>query len=144
MEEFIKHLEENSILITKQVRKNKWILEDVEAELSVTGSILAPTTALDIAELFEDYVNIIVVLDNFPVNFNLLRQYELKELITDELILIKDIARIDSIYNGNLTSFLNYVIDKVPINVRNVKTKRNMINYKINPIQTEEGVKLKC
>lgn len=144
MEEFIKHLEENSILITKQVRKNKWILEDVEAELSITGSILAPTTALDIAELFEDYVNIIVVLDNFPVNFNLLRQYELKELITDELILIKDIARIDSIYNGNLTSFLNYVIDKVPINVRNVKTKRNMINYKINPIQTEEGVKLKC
>ena len=144
MEEFIKHLEENSILITKQVRKNKWILEDVEAELSITGSILAPTTALDIAELFEDYVNIIVVLDNFPVNFNLLRQYELKELITDELILIKDIARIDSIYNGNLTSFLNYVIDKVPINVRNVKTKRNMINYKINPIKTEEGVKLKC
>lgn len=144
MEEFIKHLEENSILITKQVRKNKWILEDVEAELSITGSILAPTTALDIAELFEDYVNIIVVLDNFPVNFNILRQYELKELITDELILIKDIARIDSIYNGNLTSFLNYVIDKVPINVRNVKTKRNMINYKINPIQTEEGVKLKC
>lgn len=144
MEEFIKHLEENSILITKQVRKNKWILEDVEAELSITGNILAPLTALDIAELFEDYINIIVALEYFPVKFNILRQHELKELITDELILIKDIARIDSIYNGNLTSFLNFVIDKVPVNVKTINTKRNMVNYKINSIKTEEGVKLKC
>lgn len=144
MEEFIKHLEKNSILITRQVRKNKWILEDVEAELSITGNILAPSTALDIAELFEDYINILVALDYFPVKFNILRQYELKELITDELILIKDIARLDSYSNGNLTSFLNYVIEKVPVNVRNINTSRNMINYKINSIKTEEGVKLKC
>ena len=74
MEEFIKHLEKNSILITRQVRKNKWILEDVEAELSITGNILAPSTALDIAELFEDYINILVALDYFPVKFNILRQ----------------------------------------------------------------------
>lgn len=144
MEEFIKHLEENSILITRQVRKNKWILEDVEAELSITGNILAPSTALDLAELFEDYINILVALDYFPVKFNILRQYELKELITDELILIKNIARLDSYSNGNLTSFLNFVIDKVPVNVRNINIKRNMINYKINSIKTEEGVKLKC
>lgn len=144
MEEFIKHLEKNSILITRQVRKNKWILEDVEAELSITGNILAPSTALDLAELFEDYINILVALEYFPVKFNMLRQYELKELITDELILIKNIARLDSYSNGNLTSFLNFIIDKVPVNVRNINIKRNMINYKINSIQTEEGVRLKC
>ena len=143
MEEFIKHLEENSILITRQVRKNKWILEDLEAELSITGSILAPSTALEVAELFEDYINIIVALDYFPVKFNVLRQWELKELITDELIVIKNIARIDSSRNGNLTSFLNFVIDKVPIDVKAVNVKRNMINYKINPINAD-GVKLKC
>ena len=144
MEEFIKHLEKNSILITRQVRKNKWILEDVEAELSITGNILAPSTALDLAELFEDYINILVALEYFPVKFNMLRQYELKELITDELILIKNIARLDSYSNGNLTSFLNFIIDKVPVIVRNINIKRNMINYKINSIQTEEGVRLKC
>jgi len=144
MEEFIQHLEENSILITRQVRKNKWVLDDMEAELSVTRSILANGTALDLAELFEDYINILVALDYFPIKFNILRQYELKELITDQLIIIKDIARIDSLNNGNLTSFLNYVIDKVPINVKNINTKRNMINYKINSIKTEEGVKIKC
>lgn len=144
MEEFIKDLEKKYIFIMGAMKSTKRILEDLEAEVMITGNILAPETALEVAEIFEENLNIIVALDYFSVNIPIASKYDFKRLATDILILIKDIAKADAYFNGNLTSFINYVVDKVPVDVKTINTKRHMINLKIiNPVKTD-GVKIKC
>ena len=67
MEDLIKWLELNYNLVIDKLKKNIRTSEDLEADVVIDNRILAPTTALELAEIYEEVLNTIVVLEAYEV-----------------------------------------------------------------------------
>lgn len=63
MQDFIKWLEMNYNLVISKLKKNEETFTNLEAEVVVEHKILCPSTALELAEIFEEYLNTIAVLE---------------------------------------------------------------------------------
>lgn len=112
MEDFIKWLESNSNLIIQKLKNNKETFIDVEADVVILNKILCPSTALELAEIFEEYLNTIAVLDVYEVNLPTNIKTEVKGLCKEGLTKLIELATVEANNEGNLLLFINAVIEK--------------------------------
>ena len=142
MEQFIKWIEENPDLIIDKCKSNIKTFETLEADIVIDSSILCPSTALELAEIFEEYLNLLAILDVHEVRLpsDVIEDIRLaKESLTKLL----EVATVESYNNGNLALFINTVANKVPVptDIASLVTVNdNMIS--LNFRSYEEGVVL--
>ena len=136
MKDFIKWLNLNYTSVMKKLRNNNRTFEELEANIIVNQSILKPTSALELAEVFEETLNLVAILEASDVNEVELPEdikLELIELGKDSLNKIGSVANAELVNNGNLALFINHIINKEPINLALVNfNKRNAIDIDFN------------
>lgn len=139
MEDFIEWLEDNPDLIIAKTIKNISTFEELEAEVVIDNKILCPSSSLELAEIFEEYLNLLAVLESVEVELPSDIKEELKVLSNKCLTKLLSIASVEA-NNGNLALFINIVVDKESVpNIQDlVNFNGNMIN--INFKNYEEGV----
>ena len=140
MEDFIKWLESNYNLVIQKLKNNLKTYEELEADVVIEHKILCPSTALELAEIFEEYVNTTAVLfiheENIDVPSDKLE--ELTSLTMEGLSKLKDLANAEAKLNGNLALFIGVITEDKPFNIGMVNYTDNMIS--INFRSYEEGV----
>ena len=140
MEDFIKWLESDYNLVIQKLKKNLKTYEELEADVVIENKILCPSTALELAEIFEEYVNTTAVLfineENIDVPSDKLE--ELTTLTMKGLSKLKDLANAEAKLNGNLALFIGVITEDKPFNIGMVNYTDNMIS--INFRSYEEGV----
>lgn len=141
MEYFIKWLEANPDLIIDKANKNISTFEELEAEVVIENKILCPSTALELAEIFEEYLNLLAVLESVEVELPSDVKEELKALSDKSLTKLLGIASAEAKNNGNLALFINIVANKVEV----PSNLHDLVNFNGNMIHVdfksyEEGV----
>ena len=143
MEQFIKWIEENPDLIIDKCKSNIKTFGTLEADIVIDSSILCPTTALELAEIFEEYLNLLAILDVHEVRLPSDVIEDIRRLAKESLTKLLDVATVESYNNGNLALFINTVANKVPVptDIASLVTVNdNMIS--LNFRSYEEGVVL--
>ena len=138
MQDFIKWLEMNYTLVIDKLKKNKGTFIDLEAEVVILDKILCPSTALELAEIYEEYLNTIAVLEVYEVNVPKDVRTEVIELSKEGLTKLTELAKLEAKNNGNLLLFINAVIEKTPLSIDVVNVSDNMISLDFKTY--EEGV----
>ena len=143
MEGFINWIEKNPDLIIRKCRKNIATFEELEADIVIDKAILCPSTALELAEVFEEHLNLLAVLYAHEVRL----PSDVKETIVrlTEKILTKltDLAEAEANNYGNLALFINIVTAKesVPSNIADlVNVTDNMISLNFKGYEEEVTV----
>ena len=139
MEDFIKWLESNSNLIIQKLKNNKETFIDVEADVVILNKILCPSTALELAEIFEEYLNTIAVLDVYEVNLPTDIKTEVKGLCKEGLTKLIELATVEANNEGNLLLFINAVIEKQAVPMELVNYTKNMISLNFKNEETVVG-----
>lgn len=143
MEQFIKWIEENPDLIIDKCKSNIKTFETLEADIVIDSSILCPSTALELAEIFEEYLNLLAILDVHEVRLPSDVIEDIRRLAKESLTKLLEVATVESYNNGNLALFINTVANKVPVptDIASLVTVNdNMIS--LNFRSYEEGVVL--
>lgn len=143
MEQFIKWVEENPDLIIDKCKSNIKTFETLEADIVIDSSILCPSTALELAEIFEEYLNLLAILDVHEVRLPSDVIEDIRRLAKESLTKLLEVATVESYNNGNLALFINTVANKVPVPTdiaSLVNVNDNMIS--LNFRTYEEGVVL--
>ena len=143
MEQFIKWIEENPDLIIDKCKSNIKTFGTLEADIVIDSSILCPSTALELAEIFEEYLNLLAILDVHEVRLPSDVIEDIRRLAKESLTKLLDVATVESYNNGNLALFINTVANKVPVptDIASLVTVNdNMIS--LNFRSYEEGVVL--
>lgn len=141
MEDFIEWLENNPDLIIDKANNNISTFEELEAEVVIENKILCPSTALELAEIFEEYLNLLAVLESVEVELPSDVKEELKVLSDKSLTKLLGIASAEAKNNGNLALFINIVANKVEV----PSNLPDLVNFNGNMIHIdfknyEEGV----
>lgn len=140
MEEFIKFLESNPNLIIEKCKANIKTFEDLEADVVIDKKILCPTTALELATVFEEYVNTSAVLLAYEeINIPSEVKENLIDLILKGLGKLKELATAEANNNGNLALFIKAVTEEEPIPniVDSVTVNDNMISINFRSHEEE-------
>lgn len=140
MEEFIKFLESNPNLIIEKCKANIKTFEDLEADVVIDKKILCPTTALELATVFEEYVNTSAVLLAYEeINIPSEVKENLIDLILKGLGRLKELATAEANNNGNLALFIKAVTEEEPIPniVDSVTVNDNMISINFRSHEEE-------
>lgn len=140
MEEFIKFLESNPNLIIEKCKANIKTFEDLEADVVIDKKILCPTTALELATVFEEYVNTSAVLLAYEeINIPSEVKEILIDLILEGLGKLKELATAEANNNGNLALFIKAVTEEEPIPniVDSVTVNDNMISINFRSHEEE-------
>lgn len=143
MEQFIKWIEENPDLIIDKCKSNIKTFGTLEADIVIDNSILCPTTALELAEIFEEYLNLLAILDVHEVKLPSDVIEDIRRLAKESLTKLLEVASVEANNNGNLALFINTVANKVPVPTdiaSLVNVNDNMIS--LNFRTYEEGVVL--
>ena len=140
MEDFIKWLEGNYNLVMAKLKKNIDTSEDLEADVVINRRILAPSTALELAEIYEETLNTIVVLEVCEVELPTDVKSDLIRLSKEFLTKLTDLAEAELKNNGNLALCIDYVINKEPFNLGVFNFNNNMISIDYNSAYNEESV----
>ena len=141
MEDLIKWLEANPDLIIAKTKSNISTFEELEATIVIEHKILCPSTALELAEIFEEELNLLAVLDIHEVELPSDVKETIVRLTKASLTKMLDVATVEANNNGNLALFINTVANKVPVptNIADlVNVNDNMIS--LNFRSHEEGV----
>lgn len=137
MEQLIEWLELNYNLVIQKLKKNFKTYEELEAEVVIGRRILAPSTALELAEIFEEYLNTVAVLETYEVELPSDVKEELIRLTKEGLTKLIDLANAELNNNGNLALFINVVVNNVPFNIGMATFNKNMINISFNSHEKE-------
>ena len=129
MEQYIKWLEENPDLIIRKCNKNSATYKEVEADVVIDRCILAPSEALEIAEIFEETLNLLAVLELQKVDLPTEVKTELYNSAKESLNSTVSLANAELINNGNLALFINAVVNKVPVTLGMLNFNKNMIRF---------------
>ena len=141
MEQLIEWLEMNYNLVIEKLKKNIRTSEDLEADVVINNRILAPSTALELAEIYEEVLNTVVVLEVYPVELPTDIKETIIRLSKDYLTKLTDLANVELNNNGNLAIFINAVANKVPVKIGMLSFKKNMIRINFNSYEAAvEGV----
>lgn len=144
MKDFIRWLNLNYISVMKKLRNNNGTFEELEANIIVNQSILKPTSALELAEVFEETLNLVAILetDVYEVELPEDIKLELIELGKDSLNKIGSVANAELNNNGNLALFIHHIVNKEPINLAlvNFNEEENVIDINFNSIDSEKAV----
>jgi len=138
MQDFIKWLEMNYNLVISKLKKNEETFTNLEAEVVVEHKILCPSTALELAEIFEEYLNTIAVLEVYEVNVPTDVRTEVIGLAKEGLSKLTELAKLEANNNGNLLLFINAVIEKEPLGIDGINVSENMISLDFKTY--EDGV----
>ena len=139
MEDFIKWIETNPDLLIAKCKSNIRTFEDLEATVVIDNKILCPSTALELAEIFEEYLNLLAVLESMKVELPIDVKEEIKRLSNESLTKLLDVAEAEAKNNGNLALFINIVTEKatVPNLLGLVNVNDNMISLNFNSYEEE-------
>lgn len=140
MQDFIKWLESNYNLVMAKLKKNINASEDLEADVVINKRILAPSTALELAEIYEEVLNAVVVLEVYEVELPSDVKADLIRLAKEYLTKLTDLAEVELNNNGNLALCINYVVNKEPVNLGVFNFNNNMISMDFNSAYNEESV----
>ena len=140
MEQLIKWLEENPDLVIAKTKNNLATFEELEATIVIENKILCPSSALELAEIFEEELNLLAVLYVHEVELPSDVKETIVRLTEKSLTKLTDLAEVESNNYGNLALFINTITAKEPVpNVLNlVNITDNMIS--LNFKSHEEGV----
>ena len=142
MEDFIEWLENNPNLIIDKANNNISTFEELEAEVVIENKILCPSTALQLATIFEEYLNTscFLILYEGKVKLPSDVKEKLIESVFKGLCKLKDLADVEAKNNGNLNLFINAITEEKPIPnvVDSVNITENMIDVDFKSY--EEGV----
>ena len=138
MEQLIRWLETNTDLVIDKLKKNKETFIDLEAEVVILNKILCPSTALELAEIYEEYLNTIAVLEIYEVNLPSNVKARLKQLFKEGLIKLTELAEKEAKNDGNFSLFINAVIEKEPVPMELINITSNMVGLTFK--NHEEGV----
>lgn len=141
MQDLIKWLESNYKLVMAKLKKNIRTSEDLEADIVINRRILAPTTALELAEVYEETLNTVVVLEAYEVELPTDVKADLIRLAKEYLLKLTELAEAEFKNNGNLAICINYIINKEPFNLGVFNFNNNMISINYNSAYSEETVK---
>lgn len=125
MKKFINYLEKNPELIIRRLKNNNQMLEDIEATIVVENKIFSPTTALDMAEIYEEILNIVVTLEFFSVELPSDVRTELILLGKENLRRFSSLAVAETKNDGNLAIFIHAIVNHLPFNF-------GLLNYNEN------------
>ena len=139
MEDFIRWIETKPDSIIAKCKSNIKTFEDLEATVVIDNKILCPSTALELAEIFEEYVNLLAVLESMKVELPVDVKEEIKRLSNESLTKLLDVANAEANNHGNLALFINIVTEKatVPNLLGLVNVNDNMISLKFNSYEEE-------
>jgi len=137
MKEFIQWLEMNYTLVIDKLKKNINSHEDLEADVVINRRILAPSTAVELAEIFEEYLNTIAVLENYEVELPTDVKETIIRLAKADLTNLVSLANAEAVNNGNLAICINAVVNNVPVKLGMFNFDENMIQVNFN---SAEGV----
>ena len=137
MEKLIKWLENDYNSVISKLKENINNSIDLEADVVINNRILAPSTAVELAEIFEEELNIIAVLESFEVNLPSGIKETIIELCKENLTSIIELAEVESNKNGNLAICINSVVKKVPVSNGMFNFNKNMIKISFNPYGEE-------
>ena len=138
MEQLIRWLETNTDLVIAKLKKNEETFIDLEAEVVILNKILCPSTALELAEIYEEYLNTIAVLELYEVNLPSNVKARLKKLFKEGLIKLTELAEKEAKNDGNFSLFINAVIEKEPVPMELINITSNMVGLTFK--NHEEGV----
>ena len=141
MQDLIKWLETNHKLVKAKLKKNIKTSEELEADVVINRRILAPTTALELAEIYEETLNTVVVLEVYEVELPTDVKTDLIRLAKEYLTKLTELAEVEVKNDGNLAILISYVINKEPFNLGVLNFNDNMINIDFNSAYSEETVK---
>lgn len=153
MEKFIQSIELNYNLIIKKLKNNLKTFEELEAIIVIESKILEPSTALELAEIYEETLNTIVVLEVYEIELPSDVKTEIISLGKECLTKITILAELESKNDGNLAIFINNVVNKKPVNFGLLNyDKKKFINLNFHnaedttgiEVTLEDGAVLKC
>ena len=141
MEQYIKWLEENPDLIIRKCNKNSATFKEVEADVVIDRCIIAPSEALEIAEIFEENLNLLAILELQKVDLPTEVKTELYNSAKESLDSVISLANAELNNNGNLALFINAVVNKVPVTLGMLNFNKNMIRFNNSyAFDSSEGV----
>lgn len=138
MEQLIKWLEANPDLVIAKLKKNEETFIDLETDVVILNKILCPSTALELAEIYEEYLNTIAVLELYEVNLPSDVKGRLKKLFKEGLVKLTELAEKEANNDGNFSLFINAVIEKEPVPMELINITNNMVGLTFR--SHEEGV----
>ena len=138
MEQLIKWLEANPDLVIAKLKKNEETFINLETDVVILNKILCPSTALELAEIYEEYLNTIAVLEIYEVNLPSDVKARLKKLFKEGLVKLTELAEKEANNDGNFSLFINAVIEKEPVPMELINITNNMVG--LNFRSHEEGV----
>jgi len=129
MEQYIKWLVENPDLIIRKCNKNSATFKEVEADVVIDRCIIAPSEALEMAEIFEENLNLLAILELQKVDLPTEVKTELYNSTKESLNSIISLANAELNNNGNLALFINAVVNKVPVTLGMLNFNKNRIRF---------------
>lgn len=138
MKDFINYLEANTDTVKAKLQKNILNTIDLEASVKIEDKILAPSTALELAEVYEETLNTLVVLEVYETSINHKVKSEVINLCKKYLDTITDLAEVELANNGNLALLINYIVTKEPFNLGLLNFTSDSINIDFGTVK--EGV----
>ena len=140
MKDLIAWLEGNPDLVIDKLKTNLNTFDNLEAEIVIEHKILCPSTALELAEIFEEYLNTMAVLllHSEKIKIPSSKLDKMNFLFMEGLSKLTDLANAEAKNNGNLALFIGVITEEKPFNIGMVNFSEDMIN--INFKSHEEGV----